>query len=89
MVSNMVYLWVSLSSSVLAVHLGQRSTCALDTQNKSSKGQNLLEVHVHPSEWSIEETLSSSTPGQLENLIRASYPEQEPSMKMLSCLFTC
>lgn len=43
-------------SSVLAVHLGQYSTCALDTQNKSTKGQNLLKVHVHLSEWSIEET---------------------------------
>lgn len=76
-------------SSVLAVHLGQYSTCALDTQNKSTKGQNLLKAHVHLSEWSIEETLSSSTPGQLENLVRASYPEQGPSMKMLSLLFTC
>lgn len=52
--------------------------------DESSKGQALLEVHIHPSEWSIEETLSNSTPEWLEYLIRMSQPEQGPNMKVLS-----
>lgn len=52
--------------------------------DESSKGQAPLEVHIHPSEWSIEETLSNSTPEWLEYLIRMSQPEQGPNMKVLS-----
>lgn len=70
---------------LLFSNLGQYSKYAWD---KSSNGQDPLEVHVHPSEWSIEETLSSSIPGQLEYLSELHIQGRDPKWKCCQ-IFSC